>query len=234
MKALWLVSLLLLPASVFAQSSVPNGTLLPVMLNTGLNADHLHAGARIRATVMQDIPGTSIHRGAKLLGHVIRAKPTELDLQFDSLRSHGQDIDVTTDLRALASMLEVEESRIPEGGADRTLPPDLRNSEQIGGEEVYKQGGPVTRGDAVVAQPTAYGIVGKPQSDGPCRGEVDTSAPQAFWRFSTNACGLYGYHDLTIAHAGRTAPLGTIELTAKSGRIHIHSGSGWLLRVVGS
>lgn len=232
MRYALLVWLLLLPAAVFGQGSVPAGTLLPVRLDTDLNGAHARADEAIRATIMQDVPGTPIRRGAKLLGRVESASPARIELRFDTIRTGGSKLSVKTNLRALASLLAVEEAQIPEGGADRTLTPDQRNSQQIGGETVYRQGGPVTLGEDVVGQPAPYGILGRVQSNGRCRGEMGTTAPQAFWLFSTNACGVYGYdEDVTIAHAGRTRPVGTIVLVAKSGKLKIRSGSGLLLRV---
>ncbi len=48
--------------------------------------------------------------------------------------------------------------------------------------------------------------------------------------FSPWACGVYGFSDLKIAHAGRTQPVGQIELES-SRNVHVQGGSGWLLRV---
>jgi hypothetical protein len=65
-----------------------------------------------------------------------------------------------------------------------------------------------------------------------CRGVVsDANQPQAMWLFSTDACGVYGYANIRIEHAGRTDPAGTIVLVADNGRLKLQSGSGMLLRV---
>lgn len=131
-------------------------------------------------------------------------------------------------------MLEVEEAQIPEGGADRALRPEDRNREQIGGDIVYPDGGPVAHGLDIVGEPTAYGALDRPAANPPCRAALaDNSNPQALWLFSANACGLYGYDNLTVSHFGRTEPVGVIQLSAKSGKINIRSGSGLLLRVQG-
>lgn len=231
MKSACALIFLLLSAAVFAQSSIPAGTILPAMLNTDLNAGKLKPDQKISARIMQDIPGTKIHRGAQLIGHVISVTPTHLEIRFDAVSDHGKRIPITANLRALASMMEVDEARIPEGGADRSLPPDQRNSIQIGGDEVFRGGGPVTHGLDIVGKPTAHGVLGQVRSNPPCRGPIaDNDRPQAFWRFSTNACGLYGFDNLRIEHAGRSNPIGAIALTATSGKLHIRSGSGILLR----
>jgi hypothetical protein len=64
-----------------------------------------------------------------------------------------------------------------------------------------------------------------------CRGSFPANDnPQALWIFSASACGSYGFSDLKISHAGRTAPFGQIELQS-SGSVHVSGGSAFLLRV---
>jgi hypothetical protein len=76
-SALLALGLLLAPA-LAAQTTVPAGSVLPVRLDTGLNARHVKPGQAVRATIMQNIPGTSIHRGARVLGQVVAVSPTRL------------------------------------------------------------------------------------------------------------------------------------------------------------
>ncbi len=206
-----------------------------MQLDTGLNAHKLHADQRVRARIMQDIPGTAIRRGAHVLGHVVTATPERIEIHFDAVTAHGRRIPITTSLRALASMLEVEEAQIPVGGPERGLPPEDRNTRQIGGDVVYRGGGHVDRGMDGVGEPTPYGVVGQPAANATCRGAEDNNdRPQAFWLFSTNACGLYGYAGVDLEHTGRTTPVGTIRLSGSSGKLNIRSGSGLLLQVRGS
>lgn len=231
MKSAWIL-LLLLPSILLGQSAVPAGTVLPLRLDTGLNASKVKAGQEIRARIMQDIPGTQIHRGAHVQGHVLNATPARLELRFDTLIANRQHMALTTDLRALASFMEVESAQIPESGPDRATPPSDYTTSQIGGEQVYRGGGPVARGITTVAEPTPYGARGQLHSNPPCRAAIaGNDRPQAFWLFSTDACGVYGIYGLTIEHAGRTNPVGTIALVSKTGKLNIRSGSGLLLRV---
>ena len=232
MKHAWILTFLLLQPLLPAQNSIPAGAVLPVRLNTGLNASRIKAGKVIRTQVMQDIPGTTIRRGAHVLGHVVSVTPTSLELRFDTLVTKQTRIPLTTDLRALASMLEVESAQLHEEGAGRGLPSALDfTTTQIGGEQDYSGAGFVARGITHVAQSTAYGALGKLNSNPPC---PDSDSPQALWLFSTDACGTYGFNDLTIEHTGQTDPVGTIVLASKTEKINIRTASGFLLRVRGS
>jgi hypothetical protein len=227
--------LLLLAATLSAQSNIPAGTLLPVRLDTGLNTQKIKPGQTVHASIMQHIPGTEISRGSHVLGHVVDVAPTHITLRFDTVSVKGHNITVTTDLRALASLSEVESAQLPESGADRGTPKPDWTTTQVGGDQVYRGGGPVARGVDTVGKPTDNGVVGGVTADLPCRGPIDNNnSPQAFWIFSTNACGLYGYDNLSLDHAGRSNPVGTIQISAKSGKLSIGSGSGLLLRVQGS
>jgi hypothetical protein len=240
MKSEWmLTALLLLSAAMMAQGAVPAGTILPVSLDKGLNVSKVHPGHEIRAKVMQDVPGTTIRRGAEVLGHVVEANssgngPARLEIRFDSVRMRGQSIPIRTNLRAVASFVEVQQAQVPEEEASRGLNPQTWTTEQIGGEQVYRGGGPVATGITTVGEPTPYGVLGMPriQTGLGCRGVVsDANQPQAMWLFSTDACGVYGYANIRIEHAGRTDPAGTIVLVADNGRLKLQSGSGMLLRV---
>ena len=236
MKHALLFFMLLLPSALSAQTiEVPAGTILPLQLETGMKAEKLAAGKIIRGVIMQDIPSTRIRRGSHVYGHVIRVNPTSIEFTFDTLEVKKQRIPITTNLRALASMMEVDQAQIPQGGADRGLPPSQKTTEQIGGELVYRGGGHVMHGSERVGEPAPYGVIARTRDNPPCRAVVaHNHHPQALWLFSTDACGLYSYDNLTIEHYGRTAPIGTIILTAKKGKVNIRSGSGILLRVQGS
>lgn len=233
---------LTLPARIAAgiadasQDALPAGTLLPVSLNHGLNAHKLHAGQTIEAELMQSIPGTDVRRGAKVIGQVVQVSTSgasqQLVLRFDAVENHGQRIPIRTALRAMASPLEVREAQVPAEMASRGLTPETWTTQQIGGDQVYRGGGPVARGDITVGKPTAYGVEGQPlASPGqPCRGQVaGNNQPQAFWLFSVDACGAFGFPDVSIEQAGRND--GSIVLTSNNGKLNLRSGSAMLLRV---
>jgi hypothetical protein len=234
-------ALLLAPCAAVAQEQIPAGTLVPISLDHTINADKVRPGQQIRAEVMQDIPGTPIRRRAKMLGHVVEATPStsgaaRLEISFDSVRVRGQSIPIKASLRALASYFEVEAAETAEDLGTRGTTPETATYQQIGGEQVYRGGGPVAAGLTVVGTPTPYGVLGLPRTQlgQPCRGVIaGNTHPQAFWLFSTDACGVYGFDNIRIVDAGRTSDSG-ITFAAEKGKLKLGIGSGMLLRVQGS
>jgi hypothetical protein len=241
-RILW-ISLMMFAADLLAQSTIPAGTILPVALNSALNSRKVKPGQVITARVMQDVPlsaGSTIHAGAKVIGRVINVKPAisgsgaQVTIQFDTLTFSKRRIPITTHLRALASMMAVEEAQIPEAGPDRGTSANVWTTVQIGGEVVYRGGGPVANGLRAVGEPTANGVLvhvsGRPGTK--CRDEIDgNDRLQALWVFSSDACGVYDSPELEIIHAGRTNPLGEITLASHKGDVNVRAGSGMLLRV---
>ncbi|MGA9511038.1 MAG: hypothetical protein WBV55_20625 [Candidatus Sulfotelmatobacter sp.] len=229
---------------LLAQSAIAAGTILPVRLNSELNSHKANSGEVISARLMQDIhlpSGSTLHPGLKVVGRVINvergkaANAAQLSIRFDALIVSGRRVPITTNVRAIASMMEVEDAQIPEFGPDRGTPENTWTTDQIGGEVVYRGGGPVANGLRSVGQPTPNGVLvqvsAKPGTK--CRADVaGNDRPQALWLFSSDACGVYGFSDLTIVHAGRTNPVGEITLASEHGDVKIRAGSGILLRVI--
>ena len=243
MKNLRFFTLIAFSAQVFAQDKVPVGTILPVQLNSSLRSDKARAGQQVTARIMQDVPlvdGGRIPTGAKVIGHVVSAQPAEkgtrggISLRFDTLEIGRHHIEITTNLRALASMMEVSGAQIPESGPDRGTSESEWTTRQIGGEVVYR-GGVVTHGSTIVGKSdVGGGVLGHvaPKPGLKCRGEVDgNDRLQALWVFSSDACGLYGFEDLSLTHAGRSDPVGVITLNSSKGNVKVRAGSGMLLRV---
>jgi hypothetical protein len=130
-------------------------------------------------------------------------------------------------------MMEVADAQVPLSGPDRGTSGASWTTTQIGGEIVYRGGGPVANGLRDVGIPAANGVLARPSSlpGKRCADGVGDGGLQAFWVFSSDACGVYGFSDLEIAHSGRGEPVGEIVLTSRSGNVHLQSGSGMLLRV---
>ena len=246
MKLLLFVSLIAISLQLQAQETVPVGTIVPVQLNSSLRSEKAKAGEQITARVMQDVPlasGRKIHSGAEVIGHVISAQPAdngkggEISLRFDTLKIGKQNIAMITNLRALADMMDIFEAQVPQTGPDRGTSEDQWTTNQIGGETVYR-GSVVTNGSNVVGKSLLSGGVLVHVSSTPgfkCRDGVDENdQQQALWVFSSDACGLYDLPNLTLAHAGRTAPVGQITLQARADNVKVRAGSGLLLRVNGT
>jgi hypothetical protein len=92
-------------------------------------------------------------------------------------------------------------------------------------------------GAQVVGKYTRQGVLANVDQDlgTPCRVTIDSNAqPQAFWLFSVNACGAYGFGDLRILRSGRTESLGEVTLASNHKAVKIDKGSAMLLRVNGS
>jgi hypothetical protein len=89
-------------------------------------------------------------------------------------------------------------------------------------------------GSQVVGKYTSQGVLANVDQDSgtPSGGKTDGDArPQAFWLFSVNARGAYGFRDLTILQSGRTEPLGAVTLASNRKAVNVDKGSAMLLRV---
>ncbi len=240
-RTLW-SSLFFLCATLSAQTAIPPGTVLPLQLNSSVNSRKAVAGLVVTARGRHDGPlpsGARMRGGSKVSGRVLDAVESssgsgaKLTLQFDILAASKEKTSITTDLRALASMMEVEAAQVPESGPDRGTSQSAWTTQQIGGETVYRGGGPVANSFGPVGEPVANGVLVHiaANRNTECDGGANASDRlQALWVFSSDACGVYGFPDLTIAHAGRSAPLGQIILQSGKGDFVIRSGSGLLLR----
>ncbi len=243
MKQLLFVSLIVLCTKLFAQDALPVGTILPIELNSSLRSDKARADEQISARLMQDVSlpgGRKIHAGANVIGHIVSARPAvngmmaDLSVRFDTLAIGTRRVAMLTNLRALASMMDVEDTQVPPTGPDRGTPWVWETRNLIGGEVAYGEG-PVARGRDIVGQALASGVLirVKPNAALGCRGEMAGSVqPQALWVFSSDACGLYDLPNLTLGHSGRTDPVGLIKLLCDKGNVKARAGSGMLLRVI--
>jgi hypothetical protein len=192
---------------------------------------------------MQDVPlpgQSTIRAGAKVIGHVVAVTPAtkvpgaKVSLRFDTLAVGKRRIPLVTNLRALATMMDVSAAQVPESGPDRGTSEYSWTTDQIGGEIAYHGRGAIVNGSHAVGYSEAGGALVQVSSrpGTKCRGAVDgNDQPQALWVFSSDACGLYDFPNVTLTHAGRTNPVGEITLKSSKGDINIRGGSGLLLRV---
>jgi hypothetical protein len=131
----------------------------------------------------------------------------------------------------MASMMAVSEAQVPESGPDRGTPSYIWTTDLIGGQVNYHGGGVITQGNEIVGHSTPDGVLVHPSTapDAPCHSDGDQL--QAFWVFSSFACGIYDYGHLSLTHAGRTEPRGEFRIQAAKGNVNLQSGTGMLLRV---
>jgi hypothetical protein len=242
-KEIVLTVVLLLAAVLSAQESIPTGTFLPVQLNSTINSTKARSHQAISARLMQDVPlpnGSRIRAGAEVLGsvgsfHTDSHGNTSVSFRFDTLSARKRRIPISTNLRAMGTMMDVEGAQVPTTGPDRGTSNFSWVTEQIGGETVYHGGGPVTHGSSVVGKSVADGVLVHPSAAGECEGEPGSDdRPQAFWVFASDACGLYDFPHLRLVDAGRNEPHGEITIASTKGPLKIQAGSGLLLRVQGN
>lgn len=242
-KTLFLLfGILALSATMLAQTAIPAGTVIPVQLNSSIDAKKAKPGEVIIAKVAQDVPlqnGAKIKAGSKVIGKIVavnaaqNSQPTSVALRFNKVEVAGQMTPMVTVLRAMASPLEVNAAKIQIAGDDG---PEWANTvNQIGGADaVYREEGTVTDGLKTVGKSVYagdWGVLIPVAAAGDCLGAfAGNNQPQALWVFSHDACGVYG-DDVTIADAGRGSSAGRIVLTSPERNLKVRSGSALLLRV---
>ena len=240
MRKVAFVTVVLWSLGAVAQQ-VPPGTVLPVSLNTTLDARRDQPGKPISGRVMQQVSlpdGERIPEGPRILGHVVSTRaaspssPSQVTLRFDSLEYRGRRLDITAHLRALASTEQVFQSKLPTNAWDDygTSPSDW-NTLQIGGAEVYRGSGELISAGQVIGRAWDDGSVRAKLAPAPnlgCLGGSDMQ--EALWKFSPWACGAYGFGDLQIVRSEASRDAGEIVLQSKQ-NVRVDGGSGWLLRL---
>lgn len=238
---LWirLATSLLLYAMAVPFEELPAGTVVPVMISTGLNAEKDQAGKQVEGRVMQDVPlpeGEKIKRRARIIGHVVSVTPSpsgsSMVVKFDTIEDGEHTIHMTAALLALASFTSVADAQAPINSSSDRDPVSLWVTRQVGGDFVNRGRGKASsrggvegtwlEGSSVLMKLTPNPAAGCPG------GGPGYDRQQAVWVFSSAACGTYGFSDLKIANSRAAPPLGEIGL--KSGKnIVVRGGSGWLL-----
>ena len=241
MKSITLAILLLL-FPMAPSDKIPVGTVIPVMLSSGLNAAKDKADKRIVGRVMQEITlpsGSTIREGARILGHTVDVSRgpsgSSIVVRFNAIEKEGRTIRVTTGLLAVASMAFVHDAQSPVSGNSDISPDTQWVTRQVGGDivkrgwgKVFSSGGLVGRwvgGSSVLIKLT-------PNSKAGCSDGPGYEREQAVWIFSSAACGTYGLPNVKIASSGVTKPTGEIGLSSNR-NIDIRGGSGWLFVVAG-
>jgi hypothetical protein len=232
---------LLFASACFAQQ-IPPGTVLPVMMQTGIDSAKSKAADRVSGTLKQNVllpSGETIRAGAKLEGQVVdvsSGSDARVVVRFDRLVADKREYAIQLRLRALASMEEVFDAQLPVGTFDEygTSISDW-TTVQIGGAAVYLGDGTVRSGMEIIGRAPAYGVVLArlvPTPKRGCPAEVTIDArEQSLWLFSPWACGTYGFDDLAIGQPSLDTPPDVIVLASPKS-VQVRAGSGWLLEVV--
>ena len=231
-----LIALLVLsiaaPASARATKELaapPAGATLPVVINQTLKPHGLAAGQPISAEIVQPVPvsaNVDLPKGAKLEGHIVKVSDSSVSILFDRLSWKGRTIPVHVRLIAAAGMMNVYDTKLPEGVPDRaTSSPGDYTTRQIGGDEIYLSGWSGKVYDQY-SQPVGYANYSGVYADPARPGEL----PRAMGPFSTTATGLHGFPGCSIESAGGADT--PITLAASKPNWIIRSGSAMLLEVV--
>jgi len=227
---------------VATSGKIPAGTILPVVLDSSLSFETAKSGHVLAGKIAQDVPlpdGSKIRRGSAVQGHVVEVVASssgpKVTIRFDRVRIDGAWVPITTDLRAIAGFVSVQQAHVPIEAPGEGSPYEWLPTSQIGGDTVYGLRGPVMSGQnpsEVIGESVPNGVLAKISAKESCRGNIDNSNQrQALWVFSGDACGVYGIGHLKIEHAGRTDPEGSIILAAENHNVKLSGGDGVLLRV---
>lgn len=239
MKAVKMVAVLLLLSGLLAAvNTTPASSTLPVILSRSLEAQKLHPGDPILAKLAQSVNlGTlgNLKAGTKISGHVVAVqmdppRGSTVTLIFDRILLPTP-IPITAHLRAIAAPVEVNDALVPTNGPDRGTPSSAYTTVQVGGDVVYRGGGPVMLGKDQVGVPVYDGVLVRLTENVRAGCQGATTELQATWVFGSAACGTYGYSDLKIEHSGRADPKGQIVLRSIKHPIKLRAGSALLLRL---
>jgi len=236
------LAMALLVGWVTPSREIPVGTVIPLMLSSGLDAAKDAPGKSIEGKVMQKVPlpsGTGISARTRIIGHVVNvtkvgSSGSSLVVKFDALQEEGRKTALLTGLLAVASMSSVAQAQIPISTNSDAEPATQWVTRQVGGDVVRRGWGKVATPDDVYGTwlgETSVLIKLTPKPDAGCPDGPGYDREQAVWIFSSAACGSYGLGDIKVASSGKNRPLGEIVLTSRR-NVRVRGGSGWLLIVV--
>jgi len=241
MRWIGIAVVLLLPVIGVAQQ-VPAGTVIPIMLNTGLSADKDRTGKAIEGKVMQDVmtaSGVTISKGSRILGHVVSStnssgSRSSLTVRFESVQDRGRNMPLTAEVLAIASMQAVAQAQTPINSNPDMMSQSAWTTRQVGGDVVNRGQGKVGSADGQTGtwlEGNSVLIKLTPNPDAGCPGGPGYDRAQAVWIFSSTACGTYDLGKATIADSGANPPVGNATITSER-NVQIRGGSGWLLMTV--
>ena len=226
---------------------VPPSTAVPVRFVHSVDARKAKPGDLVFAKTLQVIVlpgGQRLPKGTLLKGHVVDARPLRFDpapgaeqkasrlsIHFDKIQQGNLILPVNLSVRALATTLESEDAAVPHY-LDETN--TLGTMDLIGGEEFSPLDKAIKddNGDVIgynrkkgVFAPLSESDDAATIASGKCG---PTTTEQSVAIFSPSACGLYGFVDESMPHAGRRRS-GTFTLESQDHSVKLYTGSTALL-----
>jgi hypothetical protein len=229
-------------------ATIPASTAIPVRFTHTIDSAHSKAGDIVTAQTIQAISlpdGTSIARGAKVIGHVVDARPYAFDptpyvkqtpsvlaIHFDRIVDHGVNTPLSVSLRAMADPISSNAASSPTYAFEGD---PLGTVILIGGDQ-YTPGTKYVYSDRdVVGYKRPHGVYARLIANDYIGSGVilhcyATDTEQSVALFSANACGLYGFDSIYLAVNGDESS-GTFRLESRHDSVKIYAGSAALLQV---
>jgi hypothetical protein len=222
--------------------TIPDGTILPVRVDQEISPGKVKSGQTVTGRVKQNVPlpsGQSIPARAKVIGHVesVTSSPNgagnRIRLRWDRLKIGGQELEIRTQVRALASFMEVLDAETPVYSPGLGTPYNWAPTRLIGGGVKFGVGDVVTDTNSqVVGKGTQGGVLVHLEATSDCpTTAADGDRLQALWVFSADACGVYGIPGVTIVRNPQEALSRDVVLDFSDPKSRVRSGSGMLLEV---
>jgi hypothetical protein len=229
-------------ATVPAQSPVlPKSTAIPIRFEHSVDTKKAKVGDQVTAKTIQVIvlpDGTSISKGALVVGHVValdafsfdqtpyaHQRPSMLSIHFDKLETGDAAIPVNLSVRVIASTIDSREAAYPHGidGTDR---PGMMTL--IGGTTFSPLDKMIQSEDGdAIGYNRRNGVFARLIASGPCSA---TDTEQSIAIFSPDACGAYGFGGDYLENSGGDGS-GTFTLALRGHSVKLYAGSTALLQV---
>ncbi len=195
-------------------------TIVPITFTTDVSADRAKPGDAVVAKTTQVIRlanGQEIRRGAEVLGHVVNAQrfvfnktpyarqsESFLAIQFDTLVAPNGNLPLHVYLRAIADRFATDDAFEP-GPSDED---PLHSTTQVGGDIVTPSQNEIVSPDGDTVgynrrEGNFANLISNVGAGGMRCDAGDTEQPISI--FSASACGMYGFHGLSLQATGYPA-----------------------------
>ena len=221
-------------------------TTVPITFTKSISADQSKAGETVVAKTTQPIrlsDGREVKAGATIIGHVITAngfqfdktpyakqKPSTLEVQFDALVVGGEKLPLHVYVRAMADPLVTWDAQKPQAS---DMDP-LGTLTQVGGDQLTPSQKEILNRDGDIVGYNKHGgafahLIANSGRGAQCDG-TDTEQPVS--NFSANACGLYGFGNLSSVSLGSVSDPSHLSFSSTHRSPRIWRSSTALLEVL--